>query len=69
VCQVGAGEHMPTITFPFPSLSPTMLEREPISYVTGVTIASFGARSNIDQLPRTPSLRSSQNLPSRHSGE
>jgi hypothetical protein len=54
VCQVGAGEHMPTITFPFPSLSPTMLEREPISYVTGVTIASFGARSNIDQLPRTP---------------
>jgi hypothetical protein len=60
---------MPTITFPFPSLPPAMLDREPIPYVTGVTIASLGTRRNINQLLRTPSMRSSQNSPSTNLGE
>jgi hypothetical protein len=45
---------MPTITFPFSSLSFTMLNRELVPYVTVVTIARFGTRRNIDQLRRTP---------------
>jgi hypothetical protein len=46
--QVGAGEHIPTITSPFLSLTFIMLNREPIPYVTVVTIASFATRRNID---------------------
>jgi hypothetical protein len=64
--QVGAGEHIPTITSPFPFLFATMLNREPLPHVTGVTIASLGTRRNIDQRRRTPSQRSSQNTPSGH---
>ena len=48
--QVGAGEHIPTVTFPFLSLTFIMLNREPVPYGTGVTIASLGTRRNIDQL-------------------
>jgi hypothetical protein len=57
--QVGAGEHIPTITFPFPIAHHALERTGP--YVTGVTIANFGIRRNIDQLWRTPYMRSSQN--------